>query len=73
MKQGPLTRRLSRQGLAVLDVSEGNPDVHILLARYHAMIGDRSAALSYLQFALERRPDDGHYNVIGADGLQRIG
>ncbi len=62
-----------RQGLAVLDVSEGNPDVHILLARYHAMIGDRSAALSYLQFALERRPDDGHYNVIGATVYSVLG
>ncbi len=43
-----------------------DPAVHILLARYHAMLREREKALSELNSALRLRPDDPHYLFYAA-------
>ena len=49
-----------------LTVNPRNADVHILLARYHAMLLQREPALEHLGAALDWNPDDWHYLQIAA-------
>jgi len=49
-----------------LEINPRSPAVHVMLARYHAMLNHRSEAISHLQIALQMRPKDPEYQCIAA-------
>jgi len=49
-----------------LKINPRDPDVNVMVARYHAMLGNRTQAFSHLQIALNLRPKDYEYQVIAA-------
>lgn len=51
-------RRAIAAGEQDLKVNPNDADVHILMANYHAMLGERKDALAHLNTALKLRPDD---------------
>jgi tetratricopeptide (TPR) repeat protein/tRNA A-37 threonylcarbamoyl transferase component Bud32 len=50
----------------VLKTDPADPDTNMMAARYHAMIGHRTEAMSHLQIALKERPKDLHYQEVAA-------
>jgi len=50
-----------------------NWDVHIMTARYWAMVGDRNSALSHLNTALKGHPKNAHYQAIAAVIFNQFG
>jgi tetratricopeptide (TPR) repeat protein len=61
------------QGEKLLQLNARDYDVHILVARYYAMIGKRLEALSHLSLALSSSANDPHYLVIAAACYLRLG
>jgi tetratricopeptide (TPR) repeat protein/tRNA A-37 threonylcarbamoyl transferase component Bud32 len=59
-------KRAIELGNEELSVNRRNADVHILLARYHAMLLQTRPALDHLRAALDWDPDDWHYLEIAA-------
>jgi len=49
-----------------LKINPRDPNVNVMVARYHAMLGNRTQAFSHLQIALNLRPKDSEYQVIAA-------
>jgi serine/threonine protein kinase/Flp pilus assembly protein TadD/TolB-like protein len=49
-----------------LKINPRDADIHVMVARYNAMLGDRVEALSHLQIALTLRPKDAEYKEIAA-------
>ena len=49
-----------------LKVNPKDPDAHLLLANYNAMIGERAAALKHLDAALRVQPDDAETMFMAA-------
>jgi len=49
-----------------LEVNPDDPDVHVLLAHYLAMLGRRREALDHLQTALRSRPQDPEFLFLAA-------
>jgi eukaryotic-like serine/threonine-protein kinase len=49
-----------------LSVNPVSAPVHVMLARYYAMIKDRAAAFSHLHVALQKRPNEAEYQCIAA-------
>jgi serine/threonine protein kinase/tetratricopeptide (TPR) repeat protein/TolB-like protein len=54
---------LAQQELAI---NPGSAAIHVMLARYHAMLNQRADAISHLQIALQKRPKDAEYQCIAA-------
>jgi tetratricopeptide (TPR) repeat protein len=61
---------LYRKAISLADdelrVNPHDPDTHVMVARYHAMLGHRVEALSHLQEAFSIRPKDAEYHEIAA-------
>ncbi|HTK94651.1 MAG TPA: protein kinase [Terriglobales bacterium] len=51
-------RRAIDAGEQDLKVNPNDADVHVLLANYHAMLGDRDDALSHLKVVMKANPQD---------------
>ena len=49
-----------------LTINPGSASVHVMLARYHAMLKNRSEAFSHLNAALQKRPHEPEYQCIAA-------
>ncbi|HYR82457.1 MAG TPA: protein kinase [Terriglobia bacterium] len=49
-----------------LKINPRDPNVNVMVARYHAMLANRTEAFSHLQIALNLRPKDFEYQVIAA-------
>ena len=54
---------LAQQELAI---NPSNAAIHVMLARYYAMLNHRSDAIYHLQIALQKRPKDPEYQCIAA-------
>jgi eukaryotic-like serine/threonine-protein kinase len=66
-------RRAIAAGEQDLKVNPEDADVHILLANYHAMLGERADALSHLGEALKARPDDAETRFQAAIVYNQLG
>ncbi len=49
-----------------LRINPRNADVNVMIARYYAMLGQRTEAVSHLGTALNLRPKDAEYQLIAA-------
>jgi tetratricopeptide (TPR) repeat protein len=56
-----------------LKVNPKDPDVHILLARYCAMLGRRGEAIEHVKAALQRQPPSSHFLEIAAVVYNQLG
>jgi len=54
---------LAQQELAI---NPSNAAIHVMLARYYAMLNHRSDAIYHLKIALQKRPKDPEYQCIAA-------
>jgi len=49
-----------------LEINPREPNVNVMVARYHAMLGQRALAMSHLNRALALRPKDAEFQEIAA-------
>jgi serine/threonine-protein kinase len=66
-------RRAIAAGEQDLKVNAQDADVHVLLANYHAMLGERADALPHLAAALKARPDDAETRFQAAIVYNQLG
>jgi tetratricopeptide (TPR) repeat protein len=72
-KANELYRRAIRQAERELELNPAAHGVHLLIGRYHAMLGQKDRAISHLDLALHGQPDDPHYLTIAAVAYTRLG
>jgi eukaryotic-like serine/threonine-protein kinase len=56
-----------------LAINPASAAIHVLLAQYNAMLGNRSEAMSHLQIALQKRPKEPEYQSIAAVVYNQFG
>jgi serine/threonine-protein kinase len=61
------------QGEKLLQINSSEPDVHVLVGRYYAMLGNAAEARNHLQLALHGHPDDPHYLIIASVSYLQLG
>jgi eukaryotic-like serine/threonine-protein kinase len=73
----PLARAAYERAIAAaeraLKVNPKDPDAHVLLANFEAMIGNRDAALKHLKAALRVQPDDAETMFMAAIVYNQFG
>jgi tetratricopeptide (TPR) repeat protein/TolB-like protein/predicted Ser/Thr protein kinase len=61
------------QGEKLLQVNSRDFDVHLLVGRYYAMLGNKVEATNHLTPALNTNPADPHYLIIAAVSYLQLG
>jgi tetratricopeptide (TPR) repeat protein len=66
-------QRAIELGQEQLKINPDNPDVHILLARYCAVLGRRAEAIEHAKVGLKQHSDDPHFLEIAAVAYNQLG